>query len=82
MSPVSKTTATSEILPGYRVDAATNAWLTLPWPAAPDAKQAIVSSSLGPDIIRWAEGRTDEPGLTDYLHPRADAFHHPLVLVR
>jgi hypothetical protein len=28
---------------------------------------AIVNSSLGPALIDWAEGRTDEPGLTDYM---------------
>lgn len=27
----------------------------------------IVRSSLGPGLIDWAEWRTDEPGLTDYL---------------
>lgn len=28
---------------------------------------AVVNSSLGPALIDWAEGRTDEPGLTDYM---------------
>ena len=33
------TTATSELLlPGYRVDAASGAWVTLPWPDDPDEK--------------------------------------------
>jgi hypothetical protein len=28
----------------------------------------IVRSSLGPQIIDWSEGRTDEPGLWHYMH--------------
>lgn len=67
MSPALTTTATSEILPGYRVDPLTGAWLTIPWPGDRDRKSAVIASSLGPDLIAWAEGRTDEPGLTDYL---------------
>lgn len=62
-------TATSEILPGYRVDSA-GAWVTIPWPSDAVAKDALIASSLGPDLIEWAEGRTDEPGLTDYLTGR------------
>lgn len=27
----------------------------------------LVNNSLGPALIDWAEGRTDEPGLTDYM---------------
>ena len=60
-------TATSEALPGYRVDPVSGAWLTIPWPADPIDKEALIASSLGPQIIDWAEWRTDEPGLTDYL---------------
>lgn len=66
MSPVSPTTATSEILPGYRVDSF-GAWVTVPWPSDADEKATLIASSLGPDLIDWAEGRTTEPGLTDYL---------------
>lgn len=54
------------LLPGYRVDPETGAWMTLPWPSDPDEKMALVRSSLGPGIIDWSEGRTDEPGL---VHP-------------
>jgi hypothetical protein len=62
-----RTTATSEVLPGYRIDPVTGAWLTIPWPQDPKKKDLLIASSLGPDIIDWAEWRTDEPGLTDYL---------------
>lgn len=67
------TTATSELLlPGYRVDAASGAWVTLPWPDDPDEKAELVRMSLGPGIIDWAEGRGVDlngdpvPGLTHY----------------
>lgn len=61
------TTATSDLLlPGYWVDPTTGAWCTLPWPTDPDERMALVRSSLGPALIDWAEGRTDEPGLIDY----------------
>lgn len=61
------TTATSELLlPGYWVDPVTEAWCSLPWPVDPDEKLALANSSLGPAIIDWAEGRTDEPGLVNY----------------
>lgn len=59
-------TATSELLPGYSLDPATGAWVTLPWPDDPDARAELARISLGPQIIAWAEGRTDEPGLIDY----------------
>jgi hypothetical protein len=62
-----QTTATSERLAGYRVDPASGAWLTIPWPADQKRKELVIASSLGPDLIRWAEGNSDEPGLTDYL---------------
>lgn len=74
------TTATSDLLlPGYWVDAGlrafsreggagpTGAWCTLPWPSDPDEKMALVRSSIGPGIIAWSEGRTDEPGLIHYM---------------
>lgn len=62
------TTATSDLLlPGYWIDPETGAWCTLPWPTDPDEKMAIVRSSLGPQIIEWSEGRTDEPGLWHYM---------------
>ncbi|AGM28185.1 hypothetical protein [Mycobacteroides abscessus] len=62
-----QTTGTSELLlPGYRVDPETGAWLTLPWPDDPDEREALARSSLGPAIIDWSEGRTEEPGLIHY----------------
>ena len=62
------TTVTSELLlPGYHIDPESGAWQTLPWPTDPDERMAIVRRSLGPALIDWAEGRTDEPGLTHYL---------------
>lgn len=56
------------LLPGYRVEPDTGAWLTLPWPEDPDAKMDLVKRSLGPAIIRWSEWdpETGEPGLTHY----------------
>lgn len=63
------TTATSDLLlPGYWVDEQTGAWCSLPWPTDPDEKMRLVRSSLGPQIIDWSEGRTDEPGLWHYMH--------------
>jgi hypothetical protein len=53
--------------PGYWVDPATGAWCTIPWPTDPDERFSLASMSLGPEVINWAEGRTEEPGLTDYL---------------
>lgn len=64
------TGASDLILPGYRVDPVSGAWLTLPWPSDPDEKMALVRSSLGPALIAWAEGRTDEPGLIHHLSGR------------
>ena len=55
------------LLPGYRIDPASGAWCTLPWPEDSDEKMALVNSSLGPELIRWSEGRTDEPGLIHYM---------------
>jgi hypothetical protein len=54
------------LLPGYRIDPATGAWRTLPWPSDPDERVGLASMSLGPGVVDWAEGRTDEPGL---IHP-------------
>lgn len=63
------TTETSELLlPGYWVDDETGAWCSLPWPTDPAEKMRLVRSSLGPQIIDWSEGRTDEPGLWHYMH--------------
>lgn len=56
-----------ELLPGYRIDPATGAWLTLPWPSDPDEKAELIRYSLGPAAIDWAEGRTDEPGLVHHM---------------
>ncbi|WP_280442241.1 terminase [Nocardia brasiliensis] len=61
------TTEPSELPPGYRLDPMTGAWLTIPWPSDPEEKATLIASSLGPALIDWAEWRTDEPGLTDYL---------------
>ena len=67
------TSGDSEAPPGYWTDPATGAWCTLPWPDDPDEKQRLAEASLGPLLIRWAEGRLsgDEfdlygPGLVDY----------------
>jgi hypothetical protein len=57
----------SDLPPGYWISARTDAWCTIPWPADPDERQRLAESSLGPAIIEWSEGRTDEPGLTDYM---------------
>ena len=56
------------VLPGYRRDPwyGTRALVSLPYPVEPAAKDALLASSIGPQIIAWAEGKTDEPGLTDY----------------
>lgn len=37
--------------------------MTLPWPTDPDEKRDLLQNSLGPQVIDWAEWRTDEPGL-------------------
>lgn len=65
------TTAPSDLLlPGYWVDPATGAWCTIPWPTDPDEREALARSSLGPGLINWSEGRTDEPGLVHYMTGR------------
>ena len=62
------TTAASDLLlPGYWVDESSGAWCSIPWPSDPDEKMALVNSSLGPQIIDWSEGRSDEPGLIHYM---------------
>lgn len=48
------------------MDEKTGAWWTLPWPDDPDERQHIAQNSLGPYLIHWSEGRTDEPGLIHY----------------
>lgn len=68
------TTATSDLLPGYRVDPASGAWCSIPWPTDREERQALADMSLGPQVIAWAEGRTDEPGLRDYLTGRPWQF--------
>lgn len=60
-------TAPDLLLPGYWIDDETGAWCTLPWPVDMEAKMALVNSSLGPAVIDWSEGRTDEPGLIHYM---------------
>lgn len=50
------------------------AWTTLPWPSEMAAKELLLASSLGWAVIAWAEGRTDEPGLADYLTGRLWRF--------
>jgi hypothetical protein len=68
-------TATSELLPGYYIDqVAHGAWKTIPWPRDPGELDRLLRSSLGPALIDWAEGRTDEPGLTHHLTGRPWEF--------
>jgi len=55
------------LLPGYWVDEASGAWCSIPWPTDPDERVSLARSSLGPQIINWSEGRTDEPGLIHYM---------------
>lgn len=56
-----------DMVAGYRVDPwyGTTAHVSLPWPDDPVEKELLLATSLGPGVIRWAEGRTDEPGLID-----------------
>lgn len=64
------TAATSELLlPGYRIDEATGAWTTLPYPTDPDEKEWLLGHTLGLQVIDWAEGLLEEqigPGLIHY----------------
>ena len=57
---------------GYWTDGA-GAWCTLPWPADPAARQALADHSLGPLVIRWAEGRLTPDGYEQFgpglIHP-------------
>ena len=55
-------TRTSDLPVGYR-RGLLGEWLTLPWPDSAREKERLVASSLGPQVIDWAEWRTDEPGL-------------------
>ena len=68
MVPPGGVIADDLVLPGYRRDPwyGTKALVSLPYPTEPAAKAALLASSIGPQIINWAEGRTDEPGLIDY----------------
>ena len=49
--------AVAELLPGYRADPVSGAWLTLPWPD----RLEDLPPSLGPQIIRWAEEKLVHP---------------------
>lgn len=65
-------TSESELLPGYFPDPwfGTQAWCTLPWPRDQAAKDALIASSIGPQVIDWAEGRREDedgPGLIHHL---------------
>lgn len=62
---MSSTAEPAELLPGYHVDEATGAWITLNWPKDP----LDLPPSLGPQLIRALEGTDDYPGLIDYLAP-------------
>lgn len=62
--------ASDLLLPGYWVDEETGAWCSLPWPTDEDEKRELIRNSMGPYLIEWSEGRTDEPGLTDYISKR------------
>lgn len=61
-------TRPDEMLAGYRPDPwyGTTAWVTLPWPDDPAEKESLITNSLGPGVIDWAEGRGDGPGLVNY----------------
>ena len=55
-------TLTSDLPDGYyRGDL--GEWRTLPWPEGAEEKRHLMENSLGPQVIDWAEWRTDEPGL-------------------
>ncbi|MES5378540.1 hypothetical protein ABVN64_03025 [Mycolicibacterium conceptionense] len=61
-----------ELPAGNWVDERTGEWHSIPWPTDPDEKRHLISNSLGPLVIRWAENElTDEeferfgPGLID-----------------
>ena len=63
-----------ELLPGYSIDPATGAWVTLPWPTDLDLKRFLLTNSLGPSIIDWAEGRAGAPGLIHHITGRPWRF--------
>ncbi|WP_174545619.1 terminase [Nocardiopsis dassonvillei] len=56
-----------ELPPGYYLDPATGAWLTLPWPGdctlpwGHPSRLELLPPSLGPAIIRWAESTLVHP---------------------
>lgn len=59
-----------ELLPGYRIDPDTGAWLTLPWPDDLE----LLPPSLFPQIVRWCAGKPtpttpelDEPRILHHL---------------
>jgi hypothetical protein len=63
------TTATSDLLlPGYWVDEDSGRLVLAAVAYRPRGEVALARSSLGPQIIDWSEGRTDEPGLWHYMH--------------
>lgn len=57
-----------DLLAGYRIDPwyGTAAWVSLPWPDDPEEKDRLITNSIGPGVIDWAEGRGDGPGLVNY----------------
>ena len=76
-------TATSEAIaadlpPGYWLHE-TGAWCSIPWPTDPHEKRTLIESSLGPQIIDWAEGRTEIPGLIHHLTGQPWRFTGPLL---
>ncbi|AYD89680.1 hypothetical protein D5R93_05775 [Actinomyces lilanjuaniae] len=65
--PAATSPDSPDLLPGYWVDEATGAWLTIPWPGDPalpwnsEERLALLPPTLGPQVIAWAQ---------DYLvHP-------------
>lgn len=56
-----------DLLPGYQIEESTGALLSAPWPTQPSAMLSLARLSLGPAVIEWSEGRTNEPGLIDYM---------------
>jgi hypothetical protein len=81
MEPQAPEQEVQELQPGYRVDPATGAWVTLPWPSDAETKDRLIANSIGPLVIRWAENQlTDEefelygPGLIHHLHATSWRF--------
>ncbi|MDV3129091.1 hypothetical protein M1247_29590 [Mycobacterium sp. 21AC1] len=51
-------------------DPRTGAWSSLPWPADPNEKHHLIANSLGPLLIRWAEGNlSDEESAHGLINP-------------